>query len=199
MAYNDEEEKSNEDLLSWRETKEHRKKTIRLAPSEIKHAHFAPKFRGYDQNQVDAFLEEVAWDYEKLFLENQKLEEEIRDLENKMQNFKTMESGMKETLETAQKVVINVKGNAQKEAELIINEAKAEADKLLTTARKKANNSIEITQKEVGKLKENIKKELETLKEEYTHLKSEKEIFEAKLKNMIEMHLKLLKYNKKNF
>jgi len=199
MTENDEKNVNKDDLLSWRESKEHQKKVVRLTPSEIKHAHFAPKFRGYDQSQVDAFLEEVAWDYEKLFLENQKLNEAICDFENKLENYKNMESGMKETLETAQKVVVNVKGNAQKEAELIISKAQTEAEKLLTEAHKKADDLIEVTQKQVTKLKETTQTELETLKEEYDHLKSEKEIFEAKLKNMIEMHLKLLKYNKKNF
>ena len=98
-----------------------------LTPMEIHNKDFPRKFRGYDPDDVDQFLDMIVEDFEKLYKENIDIKEKYRLAKEKLDTYRAIEETLKETLVTAQKTAEDVVSNSQKKAELILREAEAEA------------------------------------------------------------------------
>lgn len=116
-----------------------------ITPMDIHNKTFSGQIRGYSKDEVNAFLEELATDYEKIYREHRAMEEEMDTIRTKLRNYEKMESTMSNTLVMAQETADNVKKNAHKEAELSIREAQSEAQKIVSdaeTARRKMNADL---------------------------------------------------------
>jgi cell division initiation protein len=109
---------------------------MRLTPVDIRQQQFTTRlFRGYDFQEVDTFLEDIADDYEELVKENALLKEQLAALEEKLQGIEERERTLQETLITAQRLTEEMKEAARREAQLILREAELQRDKLLEAAR----------------------------------------------------------------
>jgi cell division initiation protein len=104
---------------------------VAIRPVDIRRKEFKSGFRGYDANQVDDFLDEVADEFERTFSENQRMSEEITSLQERLQQFEELEASIREALVHAQQVSQDLRRNAGKEAELIVREAKEQAHRIL--------------------------------------------------------------------
>jgi cell division initiation protein len=102
-----------------------------IRPVDIRRKEFKSGFRGYDANQVDDFLDEVAEEFERTFAENQRMSEEITTLQERLQQFEDLESSIREALVHAQQTARDLRRNAGKEAELIVREAKEQSHRIL--------------------------------------------------------------------
>jgi len=102
-----------------------------LTPMEIHNKDFPRKFRGYDPDEVDQFLDMIVEDFEKLYKENIDNKEKYRLAKEKLDIYIAIEETLKETLVTAQKTAEDVVSNAQNKAELILRETEAEAFRLM--------------------------------------------------------------------
>jgi cell division initiation protein len=147
---------------------------MRITPLDIQQKQFPMKFRGFDVEEVFAFLEVIREEMEDLLRENASLKENAQRTENQINEYRDMETTLKETLLTAQQMVDDYKTNARKEAELIVKEAELKADTLIMEAQEK-----------VIKIHEDIV----DLKGIRTHFKEE-------LKRMIESHLKMIEFDR---
>lgn len=116
-----------------------------ITPMDIHNKTFSGQIRGYSKDEVNAFLEELASDYEKIYREHRAMEEEMDIIRTKLRNYEKMESTMSHTLVMAQETADNVKKNAHKEAALSIQEAQSEAQKIVSdaeVARRKMNADL---------------------------------------------------------
>lgn len=116
-----------------------------ITPMDIHNKTFSGQIRGYSKDEVNAFLEELASDYEMIYREHRVMEEEMDTIRTKLRNYEKMESTMSHTLVMAQETADNVKKNAHKEAELSIQEAQSEAQKIVSdaeAARRKMNADL---------------------------------------------------------
>jgi cell division initiation protein len=102
-----------------------------IRPVDIRRKEFKNALRGYDANQVDDFLDEVADEFERTFAENQRMSEEITTLQERLQQFEDLESSIREALVHAQQTARDLRRNAGKEAELIVREAKEQSHRIL--------------------------------------------------------------------
>ena len=50
-----------------------------LTPLDIENKRFPTKFKGYDDAEVDAFLDQVTIDYERLYKENAELRAQVEE------------------------------------------------------------------------------------------------------------------------
>ena len=118
---------------------------ILLTPMDIHNKEFKHSFRGYNEDEIDEFLDQVVNDYEKLFRENDKLKEEVARLRKESESYQEREKSINDTLllaqKTAQEVTDNarqsaadMKENATKECENMRQEAEMEAQKKLDEA-----------------------------------------------------------------
>ncbi|MCP9449952.1 MAG: DivIVA domain-containing protein [Nitrospira sp.] len=108
---------------------------MNITPLDIQQMAFRVKFRGYDQEEVNRFLEEVARTVESLNRDNAGLRERLASLEQQVTELKRAEATLSNTLMSAQSLADDVKRNAQRDAELIVKEAELKAEELFRQAR----------------------------------------------------------------
>ncbi|MBA4372896.1 MAG: hypothetical protein C0402_08525 [Thermodesulfovibrio sp.] len=146
---------------------------MRITPLDIQQKNFPIKFRGFDVEEVYAFLEVIREEMEELLRENANLKENVQRSDNHIKEYKDMEATLRETLVTAQQMVEDYKSNARKEAELLIKEAELKADSLIKDAQEK-----------VIKIHEDI-----------VDLKGVRRHFKEELKRLIENHMRMLDFD----
>jgi cell division initiation protein len=108
---------------------------MKITPLDIQQMVFRVKFRGYDRDEVNRFLEEVAQTVESLNRDNAGLRERIMLLEQQVAELKRTEVTLSNTLVSAQSLADDVKRSAQRDAELIVKEAELKAGELFRQAR----------------------------------------------------------------
>jgi cell division initiation protein len=109
---------------------------MRITPHDIRQQQFSSKmFKGYDPQEVDAFLDDVAEDYEAVLKETALLKEQIAAQEERARGVTERERTLQETLVTTQRLVEEMKNNARREAELILREAELTGEKAVEAAR----------------------------------------------------------------
>ncbi|RWR14060.1 DivIVA domain-containing protein [Siminovitchia fortis] len=109
-----------------------------LTPVDIHNKEFSKGFRGYDEDEVNEFLDQVIKDYELVIREKKELEEKIASMNERLGHFSTIEETLNKSIVVAQEAAEEVKGNAMKEAKLIIREAEKNADRIVNESLSKA-------------------------------------------------------------
>ncbi len=106
-----------------------------ITPMDIQNKEFERAFRGYDIEDVDDFLDQVAKDLEDLIRENAEMKEQVSQLQDKNKNYHKLEETMHNAIVVAQETAEEVKQNAKREADLIRREAEREAKQIVEDAR----------------------------------------------------------------
>jgi cell division initiation protein len=141
---------------------------MKLTPLDIHHKEFGHALRGYNEAEVDAFLDSVADELERLFKENIDLSERIEGLEEKVRGYQDMERTLHNTLVSAQKSADEIIGKAQQEAAAVLKDAEVKAKEIIHSA-------LTAKQKAVGDL---------------TRIKQAEESFRAEFRRVLEGHLR---------
>jgi len=116
---------------------------MKIAPIDIRQQRFAVKFRGFDPQEVDSFLEMVADELEELARENDQLKEKVRKFQREVEDLRLGESDVKKTLLAAQTLKEEMSSNARKEAELIVRDAQSKASDLVHSTKSAATAAQE--------------------------------------------------------
>jgi cell division initiation protein len=101
-----------------------------LTPVEIRHLKPGTGFLGYKRAQTDALLAEIAASFEDVWRERADLADTIEQLEVDLVRYKEIENLLRTTLVSAERASAELKDQARREADLILDEAHAEARKL---------------------------------------------------------------------
>lgn len=116
-----------------------------LTPLDIHNKEFSSKWGGYNQDEVNEFLEQVMKDYENLIEENNTLKAELKQTNEQITHFNTIEETLQKSILTAQEAAEDVRRNSMKESKLIIKEAEKNADRIVNEALSRARKiSLEI-------------------------------------------------------
>lgn len=138
-----------------------------ITPLDIQNKKFKKSFSGFDQTEVNLFLQEMIEDYEAMYKENISHKEKINLLTDQLNQFKTLEETLKTTLLVAQKSADELTLNARNKAEIIIDNAEEKGQKI------------------VDKRKEDVKH----IQEEYEFLKKELFIFKTRFSSFLQSQL----------
>ncbi|MBL7128400.1 MAG: DivIVA domain-containing protein [Ignavibacteria bacterium] len=102
---------------------------MNLSSSDIKKSDFKKVLRGYDPNEIEAFLETVSSHYEKLVIENKNLSDKIKSLQTDLDIYKENEMNLQKAIVKSQELGAEALQNAKKKAEMIIKEGELNARK----------------------------------------------------------------------
>src|SRR3977135_904111 len=111
-----------------------------LTPLEIQKQLFARKFKGFDPDEVRAYLQMVAEELEILIKDVDRLSRENVMLREDLDDHNQRERILKDTLLSAQKVSEDVRATARKEAELIVKDAELLSERLGPAERSRAGH-----------------------------------------------------------
>lgn len=135
---------------------------------------FTRSFRGYTCADVDAFMQETAESLGALAEERDSLNERLGRLEEALEEHKSREQTLRDTLMTTQRVIDDMKANAQREAQLIIDAANSKAEVMLQQSHQR----------------------LAQLHGDITELKKQRTQFEIKLRSILDAHIRMLEADK---
>lgn len=145
-----------------------------ISKIDILNRSFSKSFRGYERAEVDQALQEAAEAFGELSEERKQLKERVTGLEQDLEEHRSREKTLRDTLVTTQKMIDDLKATAQKEAQLIIDAANSKADNMLNQAHMR----------------------LAQLHEDISELKKQRTQFEVKLRSILDTHMSLLEMDK---
>ena len=148
---------------------------------EIKDKTFSTRFRGFDQEEVDEFLDIVVRDYEDLVRSNHDKDLHIKSLEDRLSYFDEMKDSLSQSVLIAQDTAERVKQAAAERSNNIIHQAEQDAQRLLEEAKYKANEILRHAT-------DNAKK----VAVETEELKNKSRVFHQRLKSTIESQLAIV-------
>ena len=108
-----------------------------VTPLVVKQKEFSTRFRGFDVQEVDAFLEDIARELESQDQAIEVLSQEKHRLDLENQGYRKRENSMKNAMIQSQKVLDQMKENAKKSAEIVIANAEVEAERILNRTHKR--------------------------------------------------------------
>jgi cell division initiation protein len=130
---------------------------MRISPHDIRQQQFTIRmFRGFEPHEVDAFLEDVADDYETLLKESQLLKEQLAAQEERQRGVLDLERTLQDTLLTTQRLVDEMKTAARREADEIRTNAKHEADLIVREAELRGDKAVESARGEEARIRVEI-------------------------------------------
>jgi len=125
---------------------------MKLTPLDIHHKEFGHSLRGYNEEQVDAFLDEVADEFERLFKENIDFSERLEAAGERVRTYQAMEATLQNTMVAATRSAEEIQAKARAEAEMTVRDAELKAKEIIHNAlqqkQKVANELIRIKQAE---------------------------------------------------
>jgi cell division initiation protein len=149
---------------------------MKVSPLSIKKQEFKKGLRGYDQEEVQAFLEKLSDEFELLQKENETLKKELETSNDKLDEFRKIEKNLQLTLLKAQESSSRSIESTKKQAGLIVKEAEIKASQILEKARESANE----------------------IRNAVIHLREERDMIISKLKAVINTQAKLMEKNVKD-
>src|SRR5258706_2024994 len=122
---------------------------LKVTPLDLRQPKFKTVMRGYDRDEVAAFLREIADDYESALRENDRLRQDLVRLEASLNQHRELEGSLKATLMSAQKVADDMRETANLESGRIVRDAESRAEIL----QQKAQARLEDVQREIDSLR----------------------------------------------
>jgi cell division initiation protein len=111
-----------------------------ITPLDIRKKTFATQRHGLSKTEVAEFVEEVAAEMEALRKERAQLTEKVESLAKRIEAYEKTEQLLKDTLVTAQKATNQLREEAKKEAQLVIDKAKLEGERIKRDAEQQIRN-----------------------------------------------------------
>ncbi len=108
---------------------------MKITPIEVQQMEFRVRMRGYDRDEVDRFLEDLAKTLEGQNRDNADLRDKLAAVERKLAELKQSEATLSKTMVSVQAMNDDLKQAAQRDAQLIIKEAELRASELVREAR----------------------------------------------------------------
>lgn len=98
-----------------------------LTPVEIRHVTLSRRLLGYDRGATEDLLERIIESYESVWRERADLTEELERMEGEIARFRELEVLLRNTLVSAERSADDIRGQARREADLVLEEARAKA------------------------------------------------------------------------
>ena len=126
---------------------------MKYTPHGIKNQEFNKAVRGYDREEVKAFLENLADEFERLQKENDKYEYQLESQTQEVKEFKRIEKHLQNTLLSAQENSSKAFDSVKKQTNLMLKEAELKSAQMIEKAKEEAEKVV----KSVSKLREERK------------------------------------------
>lgn len=101
-----------------------------ITAQDVREKIFERSGRGYNMDQVDVFLDQIAADLTALSKENASLKGKMRVLVEKVEEYRQTEDSMRLALLSAQKMSAQIEKDAQEKADAMLAQARDSADSL---------------------------------------------------------------------
>jgi len=149
---------------------------MKFTPFGIQNQEFNKSVRGYDRDEVKAFLEKLADEFERMQNENEKLKLQIENDEEQLKEFRKIEKNLQTAMISATESTSKAVDSAKKQTALMIKEAELKAAQTIEKAKESAN----------------------VIRDSVLKLREEKKLLISRIKALIETQAQVLEFNVEN-
>jgi cell division initiation protein len=157
---------------------------MKITPLEIRQKQFERTLRGYDKDEVSAFLLSLSQEWERAQDEVKEMRIKLESSEREVTKLREVESSLYKTLKTAEDTGSNMIEQANKTAELHMREMQLKAEAMLNEAKSKSRDIIESADVTAKQMLEEMEERLKALVQQYKTLESHRENLLSDLKRL---------------
>ena len=157
---------------------------MKITPLEIRQKAFEKGFRGYNHDEVNAFLQSLSQEWERVLDEGKELRIKLESCEREVLKLREVESSLFKTLKTAEDTGANVIEQARQAADLNMRESQLKAEAMLNEAKVKARNTIEEAEVKSKQTLVEMEDRLKALVENYKKLENTRDELLLELKRI---------------
>lgn len=157
---------------------------MRITPLEIRQKTFEKNFRGYEKDEVNAFLLTLSQEWERILDESKELRIKLESSEREVSKLREVENSLYKTLKTAEDTGANVIEQARQAAELHLKESQLKSEAMLNEAKTKAKDTIDESDMRAKQILAEMEDRLKGLVENYKKLESSRDDLLTELKRI---------------
>lgn len=146
---------------------------MKITPLEIRQKDFEKNFRGYDKDDVNAFLQTLSQEWERILEENKEMRYKLEASQKEVEKLREVESSLFKTLKTAEDTGANMVDQAKKTSELKIREATLEANKIVSEAKSTSKDIIRRAEEKAQAIIDEMEERVKMLKQSYKAAESD--------------------------
>lgn len=109
-----------------------------ITPIEIQEKVFTKVVRGYKEEEVNEFLDQITIDVDRLLNELRETREENSRLVEELERVRGTEGRVVETLQAAKELMTDISASAEKRAEILLKNAELDAELMIKNAREES-------------------------------------------------------------
>ena len=148
---------------------------MKITPLEIRKKVFEKQLRGYDKEEVHAFLLSLSHEWENALEQIKTFETQLKKSQEEVDKLRDVEASLYKTLKTAEDTGANMIDQAKRAADLHLKETQMNADALLNESKSKARNIIEDAEVRAKQILESMEDELKELARVYHMLEDHRD------------------------
>lgn len=157
---------------------------MKVTPLEIRQKSFEKVFRGYDKDEVTAFLQTLSQEWERMVDEYKEMKFKLEASQEEVRKLREVESSLFKTLKTAEDTGTNMIDQAKKTADLHMRETQMKAEAVISESKSKAKSLLENAEHKSRQIIESMEDEVKSLEQTYKALENYRDNLIADLKNM---------------
>lgn len=163
-----------------------------IRPIDVRRKEFSNSFRGYDANQVDDFLDQVADEFERAYTDNQRMREEVSSLRERLQQFEELEGSIRSALVHAEQAANDLRHTSQREADDLRHSAQREAESLRQSSQREAELTIQEAQTRAHQMLSDSSSRVERIQDSYEALQQAKQEFTRDFRQLLKTYMDVM-------
>lgn len=163
-----------------------------IKPLDVRRKEFKNSLRGYDQNQVDDFLDAVADEFERTYTDNVRMRDEISNLRERLDQFEDLEGSIQSALVHAERAANDLRESADRAARELRESASREAETTRESARREAELTIREAQSRAHQMLADSSSRVERVQESYEVLREAKQKFASEFRYLLQSYLTVM-------
>lgn len=159
---------------------------MKVTPIEIRQKDFQKTFRGYEKEEVDAYLQSLSQEWEKMQDENRELKRRSEAAEKEINRLREVETSLFKALKTAEEGGVHVVEQANRTAEIHVREAQLKVEAMLNEARSKARAMVEEAEESAREVIDKVNDEIKALQRDYKNIQTQRDHLIQDLKKLMQ-------------
>ncbi len=157
---------------------------MKITPLEIRQKDFEKKLRGYDKDEVQAFLLSLSNEWERMLGEGKELQIKLDQAEKEVKKLREVETSLFKTLKTAEDTGANLVDQANRAADLHLKETQMNAEAMLSESKQKARAIIEKAEQEAKEIINEVQEGVKELDLNYKTIENHRDNLIKDLMNL---------------
>jgi cell division initiation protein len=157
---------------------------MRITPLEIRQKSFEKNFRGYDKDEVHAFLLTLSQEWERTLDDVKEFRIKLEVAEKEVAKLREVESSLYKTLKTAEDTGANLIEQARHAADLHLRESQIRTEGMVNEAKSKAKDTIEAADAKAKEILADMEDRVKLMIENYKRLEASRDDLMADMKRI---------------